>query len=147
MIDGRVAEDIVFNGSITTGASDDLEKVTKIAYAMVSKYGMSSKIGPLSFPEQLDVGFQVSNPFSDETSSQLDSEARRFVSNGYSKAKDLIFKYRNQHTSIVDKLLEKEILGYQDMFAICGPPPHGKYETVNDLFNEYFPEFEQKTPS
>ena len=82
---GRVAEEIFF-GQITTGASDDIKKVTQIATGIVSEYGMSAAIGPLSY--SFEEGYQ--KPYSDKTNKQIDVEVRKIIEKAYARCKDLL---------------------------------------------------------
>jgi AFG3 family protein len=90
---GRAAEEIVFN-SITTGASDDLQKVTNIAYSQYLRLGMSETMGPATFGSLQDDGF-LGKPFSDHTSEAIDKEVRKLISDAYVRTKDIIHENRD----------------------------------------------------
>jgi cell division protease FtsH len=123
---GRVAEEIVF-GDITTGASGDLQSVTGTARAMVTQYGMSGKLGPVTYGEKEELVFlgrEISEQrnYSDETAEEIDKEIKSLVSEAYKTATDLLTKYRDKLDLIAKLLLEHETLDAQEFAAIFEPP-------------------------
>ncbi|KAH6599856.1 hypothetical protein BASA50_002727 [Batrachochytrium salamandrivorans] len=122
---GRVSEQIFFN-SITTGAQDDLQKVTKMAYAQVSTYGMSAALGNISFgrPDGQDQQFQ--KPYSESTSKIIDEEVRRIIAAAYERTIQLLTKRKEEVSKVALLLLEKEVIGRDDMIALLGPRPSGE---------------------
>jgi cell division protease FtsH len=117
---GRAAEELVF-GKISTGALNDLEKVTKQAYAMVTYFGMSEQVGNLSFYDssgQNEYGF--TKPYSDKTAELIDAEAKRIVDEAYRRAKDVLKKNRKGLDSLASQLLEKEVIFSEDLEKIFG---------------------------
>ncbi|CAF4744376.1 unnamed protein product [Pieris macdunnoughi] len=116
---GRAAEAIIFN-SITSGAKNDLEKVTKIAYAQVRVYGMSPKVGLLSFP---DINERGKSPFSKTLKNLMDLEARKIIAKAYYDTEDLLRKNLNKLEALAEELLKKETLNYKEVEGILGPPP------------------------
>ncbi|MGM0667085.1 MAG: ATP-dependent zinc metalloprotease FtsH [Bacteroidota bacterium] len=117
---GRAAEELVF-GKISTGALNDLEKVTKQAYAMVTYFGMSDQIGNLSFYDssgQNEYGF--TKPYSDKTAELIDKEAKRIVDEAYRRALDVLKKNRKGLDSLASQLLEKEVIFSEDLEKIFG---------------------------
>ncbi len=120
---GRAAEDIIF-GKITTGAQNDLEKVTKMAYAMTTIYGMNEKVGQVSFNDPQGE-FQFSKPYSDETSTLIDEEVRKLIDGAYARTKELLSKHKAELEIIAKKLLEKEILFKSDLEELIGKRPFG----------------------
>lgn len=117
---GRAAEEIVF-GKISTGALNDLEKVTKQAYAMVSYFGMSSEVGNLSFYDssgQNEYGF--TKPYSEKTAELIDSEAKRIVSQSYVRAKDVLKNNRKGLEELANLLLEREVIFSEDLEKVFG---------------------------
>ena len=121
---GRAAEDLVF-GSITTGAQNDLEKVTKLAYGMTTLYGMNNKVGNLSFNnEQGDYNFQ--KPYSERTAQLIDEEVRNLIDSCYERTKELLTQHREHLENVAQALLEKEVLFKEDMERIVGTRPFGK---------------------
>ncbi len=117
---GRAAEDIVY-GKISTGALNDLEKVTKQAYAMVSYYGMSSEIGNLSYFDssgQNEYGF--TKPYSESTAKSIDHEVKRIVEEQYERAKSILVENREKLNKLAALLLEREVIFSEDLEAIFG---------------------------
>jgi len=118
---GRAAEEIIF-GKITTGAQNDLEKVTKNAYAMVSIYGMNDKVGQVSFYDPQG-NSQFMKPYSDETAALIDHEARNVIEKAYDRTIKLLKEKRGQLEIIARELLEKEVLLKSDVERLIGPRP------------------------
>ncbi|MBN1992766.1 MAG: ATP-dependent zinc metalloprotease FtsH [Anaerolineae bacterium] len=122
ILGGRAAEEVVFN-EVTTGASDDLNKATKLARAMVTQYGMSKKLGPLTFGEKDELVFLgkeigEQRNYSDEIARQIDHEVRRIVGNAYDKAKQTILENKAKLEEIAERLLKEETLDGQSFEAI-----------------------------
>jgi cell division protease FtsH len=127
---GRVAEDIVF-GKISTGAQNDLERVTKMAYGMVTVYGMSSKIGNLSFYDaNQEYGF--TKPYSDKTAELIDIEVRNLIDECYQKTKQLLTEKRDKLEELAQLLLKKEILLQSDIEEVLGKRPFDKHEPAEN---------------
>jgi cell division protease FtsH len=117
---GRAAEQIIF-GKISTGALNDLEKVTKQAYAMVSYFGMSEKIGNISFYDssgQSDYGF--TKPYSERTAELIDQEVKKIISESFDRAVELLEKHKEGLTELAELLLEKEVIFSEDVEKIFG---------------------------
>ncbi len=117
---GRAAEEIIF-GKISTGALSDLEKVTKQAYAMVSVYGLSDKIGNISYYDssgQSDYSF--SKPYSEKTAELIDEEVKQMVEISYQRALEILRENKDKLTLLADKLLEKEVIFRDDLELIFG---------------------------
>ncbi|KAJ3365058.1 AAA ATPase afg3 [Allomyces javanicus] len=127
---GRAAEHIFF-GSITTGAQDDLKKVTKMAYAMISSFGMNSKLGQLSFPTP-DEEQSFTKPFSEQTAQLIDAEAREMVSRAYDRTVQLLTERREQVEKVAQLLLEKEVIARDDMVALLGKRPFKERMSLED---------------
>ncbi|XP_023965901.2 paraplegin isoform X2 [Chrysemys picta bellii] len=126
---GRVSEAITFN-KVTTGAEDDLRKVTKIAYSMVKEYGMVPSIGHLSFPElELPPGIGR-RPFSQGLQQMMDHEAKVLVAQAYRHTEKLLLDNRDKLQMLANTLLEKEVINCEDMEALIGPPPHGPKKMI-----------------
>ena len=120
---GRVAEDIVF-GRISTGAQNDLERITKMAYAMVTVYGMNAKVGNLSYYDpQNEYGFQ--KPYSDDTAKVIDEEVRKIVDTAYIRTKALLSSKREELEILAKELLKKEVLHQDDLERLIGRRPWG----------------------
>lgn len=118
---GRVAEDIVF-GQISTGAQNDLERITRMAYAMVSIYGMNPKVGNVSFNDS-DGDYNFQKPYSDETARMIDEEVRNMIAKAYQRTKQLLLDKRNELETIAQALLKKEILFKSDLDELIGERP------------------------
>uniref|UniRef100_A0A8D2J7B4 SPG7 matrix AAA peptidase subunit, paraplegin n=1 Tax=Varanus komodoensis TaxID=61221 RepID=A0A8D2J7B4_VARKO len=126
---GRVSEAISFN-KVTTGAQDDLRKVTKIAYSMVKQYGMVPAVGPLSFPD-LESGPGIGRrPFSHSLQQVMDHEAKMLVARAYRHTEKLLLDNREKLKTLAHALLEKEVISYDDIEALIGPPLHGPKKMI-----------------
>ncbi|WDF55287.1 ATP-dependent zinc metalloprotease FtsH [Mucilaginibacter sp. KACC 22063] len=128
---GRVAEDIVF-GKISTGALSDLERITKLAYAMVKIYGMNDKVGNLSFYDPQGE-YQFNKPYSDTTAELIDAEVRVLIDAVYQRTKDLLNEKRAGLELLAAKLLEKEVLFQSDLEELLGKRPFDN-RTAYDKF-------------
>jgi cell division protease FtsH len=119
---GRASEDIFF-GKISTGAQNDLQQITRIAYAMVTVYGMNNKVGNISYydPNQ-DQTF--TKPYSEETSKIIDQEVRLLIDTAYERTKQLLLDKKIQVETLAEKLLEKEVLFQSDVEALIGRRPY-----------------------
>ena len=119
LLGGRAAEE-VFLGQVGTGASDDLEKCTKIARSIVQVYGMSDKLPNLNYNDSTgqDMGFV--RPYSEQTALVIDQEVKRIVNEQYERAKEILRKYAAQHNRIRDMLVEREVIYHDDVEEILG---------------------------
>ena len=147
---GRAAEELVF-GKISTGALSDLERITKMAYSIVTMYGMNAKLGNVSFYDskgQNEYGF--SKPYSEATSQMIDEEVRTIIDNAYTRTKELLTERRHELEVIAKELLEKEVLLQDDLERLVGKRPFGgqtnyqahmagtdRSETAGELINEH----------
>jgi cell division protease FtsH len=119
---GRASEDIFFN-KISTGAQNDLQQITRIAYAMVSVYGMNDKVGNISFYDpQTENTF--TKPYSEETSRMIDEEVRKLIEVAYVKTKSLLMEKKQQVEKLAEALLEKEVLFQSDVETLIGRRPY-----------------------
>lgn len=132
MLGGRVAEEIV-RGTITTGAQNDLERVTKMAYAMVVDYGMSERVGQVSFnlSNQDDDTPMFDKPYSETTAQIIDEEVKAIIDDARERARQLLTDRRETLDRMAEALLEKEVLDAQALVDILGERPHGEYLAVN----------------
>jgi cell division protease FtsH len=126
---GRAAEEIVFD-DITSGASNDIEQVTRMARAMVTRLGMSNELGPMVYgqkEELIFLGREISEQrdYSESIAEQIDREVRKIVDEAYKQAKSLVKKHRAELDAVAKKLLEVETITREDFEALF-PPPHGK---------------------
>jgi cell division protease FtsH len=118
---GRASEDIFF-GKISTGAQNDLQQITRIAYAMVTVYGMNEKVGNISFYDpQQETSF--TKPYSEETSKIIDQEVRQLIDDAYERTKKLLTDKKEQVAKLAEALLEKEVLFQSDVEALIGKRP------------------------
>ncbi|KAF9303888.1 AAA ATPase afg3 [Mortierella antarctica] len=118
---GRVSEHIFFN-TITTGAQDDLQKVTKMAYAQVATYGMDSELGPLSYGNQ-EKDNQFTKPYSEKTGQLIDNQVRSIIGQAFRKTTDLLTEKRADVEKVAQLLMEKEVLNRADMERLLGKRP------------------------
>ncbi len=117
---GRAAEDVVF-GKISTGALNDLEKVTKQAYAMVTYYGLSKKVGNVSFYDSTgQQEYAFNKPFSEKTNELIDKEISEIVEDAYQKAVDILKQNKEGLTQLAMRLLEKEVIFREDLEDVFG---------------------------
>jgi AFG3 family protein len=130
---GRVAEDIVF-GKISTGAQNDLERITKLSYAMVTIYGMNSTIGNVSFHDPQNE-YNFNKPYSEKTSEMIDLEVRKIIAAAYATTKQLLLDKRDGLEKLAQKLLEKEILFQADLEEILGKRPFDNRTTYDEFVN------------
>jgi AFG3 family protein len=119
---GRAAEELVF-GQISTGAQNDLERITKMAYSMVSIYGMNAKVGNISFYDGQQE-YATTKPYSEETSKIIDEEVRALILEQYNRTKDLLSNHMEQLTSLAQELLRKEVLFKDDLERLIGRRPY-----------------------
>ncbi|KAF9205076.1 AAA ATPase afg3 [Haplosporangium sp. Z 27] len=118
---GRVSEHIFF-GTITTGAQDDLQKVTKMAYAQVATYGMDSELGPLSYGNQ-DNKDSFTKPYSEKTGQIIDNQVRAIIGQAFRRTTDLLTEKRADVEKVAKLLMEKEVLNRADMERLLGKRP------------------------
>eukprot|EP01026_Neomeris_dumetosa_P057755 TRINITY_DN5334_c0_g1_i6.p2 TRINITY_DN5334_c0_g1~~TRINITY_DN5334_c0_g1_i6.p2 ORF type:complete len:506 (+),score=102.27 TRINITY_DN5334_c0_g1_i6:935-2452(+) len=131
---GRAAEQVLV-GRISTGAQNDLEKVTKIAYAHVSLYGMNEKVGLVSFSNSRQ---EFQKPYSDDTARMIDEEVRLMVRDAYERTLQLINKHKDLIEALALELLEKEVVGLDDLERILGERPFQSEEVRNvDVYRSY----------
>ena len=116
---GRVAEEVML-GRISTGAQNDLERVTKMAYSQIALYGMNDKIGLLSYPPE---DGRIDKPYSDDTARVIDTEVRALVDRSYKRTKQLMLKRKDLVEKMAQALLEKEVLNLEQLEALLGQRP------------------------
>ncbi len=131
---GRAAEEIIF-GKISTGALSDLERVTQVAYNIVSIYGMNDKIGNVSFYSSKQQEYNFNKPYSEATAQIIDEEAKKIITNAYARTLELL-KHKGKELEILAKeLLEKEILYQVDLERLIGKRPFNQ-QTTYEAFIE-----------
>ncbi|MDR9416184.1 MAG: ATP-dependent zinc metalloprotease FtsH [Gracilimonas sp.] len=128
LLGGRVAEEIIFE-RISTGAQNDLERITKMAFAMVAEYGMSEKLGYISLKDSQNSGdsFGFNKKYSESTSQQIDQEVRSIVDRNHDRTIELLKKHRDELEKLAEALLEREVLDHHALRELLGDRPHGKY--------------------
>ncbi|MFZ5429697.1 MAG: ATP-dependent zinc metalloprotease FtsH [Bacteroidota bacterium] len=129
---GRAAEEIIF-GKVSSGAQNDLERVTKQAYAMVSIFGMSDKVGTVSFYDstgQSDYAF--TKPYSEKTAELIDEEAKKIIDQQYLRALEILRKSADGHRKLAELLLEREVIFSEDLEHIFGKRPWEKHVLENN---------------
>ncbi len=117
---GRAAEE-VFLGRISTGAANDLERVTKQAYAMVVYYGMSDRLPNLSYYDSTGQDYGFTKPYSNERAQIIDEEVSRIISEQYERAKEILRHHAEGHGKLTDVLISREVIFTQDVIDIFGP--------------------------
>ncbi|KAG8437554.1 hypothetical protein GDO86_008314 [Hymenochirus boettgeri] len=140
---GRVAEQLFF-GRITTGAQDDLKKVTQSAYAQVVQFGMSEKLGQVSFDLPRQGEMLADKPYSEATAELIDQEARNLINSAYERTQELLTRYKEQVEMVGKRLLEKEVLEKLDMIEMLGPRPFSEKSSYEE-FVEGTGSFEEDT--
>ena len=145
---GRASEQIFFN-KISTGAQNDLQQITRIAYSMVTVYGMNDKVGNVSFYDpQQETSF--TKPYSDETAKLIDNEVRKLIDDAYEKTKDLLTVKKADVEKLANALLEREVLFQSDVEALIGKRPFEEKKplvdevTVDEPVEEAIPVAEPK---
>lgn len=128
---GRVAEEVFF-GRITTGASDDLKKITQIATGIVTVYGMNKNIGMVNYYQE--EGY--SKPYSEETGGKIDKEVKQMIDAAYEETKQLLESKRNLVENLAKRLLEKEVVTLPDLIEILGERPWPLKENIREYLEE-----------
>lgn len=127
---GRAAEDLIFN-KISTGAQSDLDQVTKMAYSMITVFGMNGKVGQVSFYGMSQEGYQ--RPYSDDTATLIDDEVRKLLDSQYARAKELLSSRRKELEIVAKALLEKEVILKSDLERLIGSRPYETEPNPNPL--------------
>jgi len=149
LLGGRVTEELVF-GDVNTGAQNDLERVTNIAHRMVCQFGMSDKLGPITFGHNenkvfLGRDFYKDREYSDEIAFEIDQEVRRIVDECHATAREILEEHRDKLDKLVEALLEREVLATEEVLAILGPR-EGEKEKQKQEESEEALAPEEKTP-
>lgn len=117
---GRVAEELI-NGKISTGALSDLEKISKQAYAMVTYFGMSEKVGNVSFYDSQDSGYNFQKPYSEKTAELIDAEVKTLINSSHEMAHKILTEHFDGFNKLANLLLEREVVFQEDLVNIFGP--------------------------
>jgi cell division protease FtsH len=123
---GRAAEEVTFS-TISSGAQNDLERVTKTVFAMVCYYGMSEKVGNVSYYDSTGQSdFSFNRPYSEKTAELIDAEVKRMIDDAYERAKGILRNNIKGHNKLAELLMEREVIFSEDLEEIFGPRPWGK---------------------
>ncbi len=130
LLGGRASEEIVFR-DVTTGAANDLERATDMARAMVTRYGMSEKLGPRTFgnrQELVFLGREISEErnYSEEVAQQIDEEVKKIITTSYDRAREILTRYRNKLDEVADRLMKVETIDQAEFEAIFADQPRGE---------------------
>ena len=131
---GRAAEEIIF-GKISTGALSDLERVTKVAYNIVSIYGMNDKIGNVSFYDPKQSEYSFGKPYSEATAEIIDQEVKRIITSAYERTKDLLMHHKDDLEVLAKELLEREVIYQSDLEELIGKRPFEEQTTYDSFVN------------
>jgi AFG3 family protein len=130
---GRAAEDIIF-GKISTGAQNDLERITKLAYSMVTVYGMNDKLGNVSFFDSKGGNeYSFNKPYSEQTAREIDEEARKIIAIAYERTKALLTEKQDKLEILAQELLVKEVLFQNDLERLIGSRPFEQLTTYQEF--------------
>ena len=133
---GRAAEEVMY-GKISTGALSDLEKITKMAYSMVTIYGLNEKIGNLSFYDSKGQSeYSFTKPYSDATAQLIDQEVKNLVDKAYNRTLDLLREKKEVLEKLAQSLLKHEILYQSDLVEIIGERPFEKLTVYQEFMNQ-----------
>lgn len=133
LVAGRAAEEIVF-GQISTGALNDLERATKMAFSLVAYYGMSPKVGNISYYDSTGQSeWNFTKPFSEQTNEAIDSEVKRLVEEAYQRAKEIILSSRDKLDELASVLFEREVIFREDVEKIYGSRPWENEKKEDDV--------------
>ncbi|EAU92673.1 hypothetical protein CC1G_01718 [Coprinopsis cinerea okayama7 len=135
---GRVSEEIFFGAeNITTGAQDDLQKITRMAFEACANYGMNDVIGPVSYGGDRATKESWTKPFSEKTAEMLDNEVRKMITNAYERTRNLLTERRAEVEKVAQRLLEKEVITREDMIELLGKRPFtGRSDDMDKWLDE-----------
>ena len=125
---GRAAEELIF-GKISTGALSDLERITKMAYSIVTVYGMNDKLGNISYYDSKQSEYNFNKPYSEATAELIDKEVKELIDAAYLRTKDLLKEKSDELEVVAQELLDKEIIFQTDLERLIGPRPFERQTT------------------
>ena len=134
---GRAAEEIFFGG-VTTGASDDLRRVTEMVYSTIQLYGMNPRLGQLAFPKDPNAIFD-DRPYSEKTAKAMDEEAKTIVDEAYQRTLNLLRSRKDEVEKVAKLLLDKETITHDDVLELVGPRPF----KANPQYDEFIRRFKE----
>lgn len=140
---GRVSEELFFE-RITTGAQDDLKKITDSAYAQITRFGMNKRVGQVSFDGSQPGDPMYAKPYSEQTAQMIDEEVRLLIDKAYVRTKELLIKHKSDVEKVAERLLKNEILSRDDMIELLGKRPFPEKSTYEE-FVEGTGSFEEDT--
>ncbi|XP_019877698.1 AFG3-like protein 2 [Aethina tumida] len=140
---GRVSEELFFK-RITTGAQDDLKKVTQSAYAQIVHYGMNEKVGNVSFDMPREGEMQLEKPYSETTAQMIDAEVRKLIDCAHKRTTELLSEHKEKVAVVAERLLKQEIISRDDMIELLGKRPFPEKSTYEE-FVEGTGSFEEDT--
>ncbi len=143
---GRAAEELVF-GKISTGALSDLERITKMAYSIVTVYGMNKEIGNMSFYDSKQSEYNFNKPYSEATAERIDKEVKKIIDEAFERTKKLLSDHREHLEIIAKELLEKEILFQSDLERLIGKRPFAHQTTYQKFTNGQDKDKKEETPA
>ncbi|KIM47890.1 hypothetical protein M413DRAFT_439571 [Hebeloma cylindrosporum] len=135
---GRVSEEIFFGSeNITTGAQDDLQKITRMAFEACANYGMNDVIGPVSYGGDRAAKESWTKPFSEKTAEMLDFEVRKMITNAYDRTRNLLTEHKEDVEKVAKLLLEREVITREDMISLLGKRPFaGRSDDMDKWLDE-----------
>ncbi|EPQ60581.1 ATP-dependent metallopeptidase Hfl [Gloeophyllum trabeum ATCC 11539] len=144
---GRVSEEIFFgHENITTGAQDDLQKITRMAFEACANYGMNDIIGPVSYGGREGQRESWQKPFSEKTGEMLDNEVRKMITNCHRRTTELLTEHKEDVEKVAKLLLEKEVITREDMIRLLGKRPFGSRSDDMDKWLDEHPPSERHAP-
>ena len=130
---GRAAEEVIF-GTVSTGALNDLERVTKQAYAMVAYYGLNDNIGNLSYYDSSGQSeYSFNRPYSEKTAETIDKEVHTLIETAYQRAKEILDANKDKLSQLAEQLLSKEVIFRENLVEIFGERPFDDEESENKV--------------
>ncbi|HEX6180687.1 MAG TPA: AAA family ATPase, partial [Chitinophagaceae bacterium] len=134
---GRASEDIFFK-KISTGAQNDLQQITRMAYAMVTVYGMNEKVGNVSFFDP-SAEQSFTKPYSEETSKMIDEEVRKLIDSAFQRTKQLLIEKKDKVEKLAEALLDKEVLFQSDVERLIGKRPYEEKKPADVVHDTVHP--------
>ena len=133
LLGGRAAEE-KFLGCISTGAMNDLERATNMAYALVVYYGMSERLPNISYYDSTGQNYGFTKPYSEERARVIDEEVSRIIAEQYERAKEILSQHEEGHRELTDVLLTREVIFTDDVERIFGKRPwHSRTEEIMEV--------------